>query len=468
MLYSWNYSKYRKSKEKAMSEETKGGISLGEKTGGITLEKVDHSPVTKPTSPEAVPAVEGSHRPAEVKGVRLSMSNEVSIRFGVVGAGQGGSRIAEVFGALGYPACVINTARQDLAYIRVPEDRKFHMEFGLGGAGKDVSIGEEAYVKYSNPVHEMINRTFNGGRDIDFILACCGGGGGTGSGAVTTLVNNLLSFGLPVGVIYTLPSSNEDPVTKSNAVKTLDKLSKLVKDGILSTLIIVDNAKIERTYPGLSTAAFWARANMDIANILHQFNRLTAQPSRFISLDPMDFAKILTEGNCTIYGSSRIPEYHNADELVNAVANSVKSGLLADEFTISETSSAGVLFAGSYQVLSNVPQDDIDYAIYELSKLTGHAGIYKGIYDLDSADIGKGLVTYTILSGLGVPHRRIQALAAESEAGSSAIESKKTDKSKMTVTDADSAAGDLDRFKSMETRHSPLGKMMKHRGGGNG
>ena len=59
MLYSWNYSKYRKSKEKAMSEETKGGISLGEKTGGITLEKVDHSPVTKPTSPEAVPAVEG-------------------------------------------------------------------------------------------------------------------------------------------------------------------------------------------------------------------------------------------------------------------------------------------------------------------------------------------------------------------------------------------------------------------------
>lgn len=442
-----------------MTEETKGGISLEGKTGGLTLEKVDHTQVTKPAGEIA----EKAHKPAEVKGVRLSMSNEVSIRFGVVGAGQGGSRIAEVFGTLGYPTCVINTARQDLAYIRVPEDRKFHMEFGLGGAGKDLAIGEEAYSKYSGPVHDMVNTAFNGGNDIDFILACCGGGGGTGSGAVASLVHDLTGFGLPVGVIYTLPAANEDPVTKANAVKTLDRLSKLVKDGVLSSLFIVDNAKIEKTYPGLSAAAFWARANMDIANILHQFNRLTAQPSRFISLDPMDFAKVLTEGNCTIYGSSRIPEYHGADELVNAVANSVKAGLLADEFVISETSMAGVLFAGSYQVLSNVPQDDIDYAVYELSNLTGHAGIYKGIYDLDTNDIGRGLVTYTMLSGLGVPHRRIQALAAESEQGATAIEGKKADKAKMSVVEADSAQGDLDRFKSMRTKHSPLGKMMRNR-----
>jgi len=445
-----------------MSEESKGGISLEGKTGGISLEKVDHGTVTKPA--DAQPVVEKApNRPAEVKGVRLSMSNDVSIRFGVVGTGQGGSRIAEVFGTLGYPTCAINTARQDLTYIRVPEDRKFHMEFGLGGAGKDIAIGEEAYRKYSDPVQEMIGKAFHGGSDIDFILACCGGGGGTGSGSVSALVGDLISFGLPVGVIYTLPAANEDPVTKANSIKTLDKLSKLVKDGALSTLIIVDNAKIEKTYPGLSTAAFWARANMDIANILHQFNRLTAQPSRFISLDPMDFAKVLTEGNCTIYGSSRIPEYHGADELVNAVANSVKVGLLADEFVINETSMAGVLFAGSYQILSNVPQDDIDYAIYELSNLTGHAGIYKGIYDLDTNDIGRGLVTYTMLSGLGVPHRRIQALASESETGSQAIESKKVDKTKMTVVDADSAQGDLDRFKSMKTKHSPLGKMMRNR-----
>ena len=95
--------------------------------------------------------------------------------------------------------------------------------------------------------------------------------------------------------------------------------------------------------------------------------------------------------------------------------------------------------------------------------LTGHAGIYKGIYDLDSSDIGRGLVTYTMLSGLGVPHRRIQALASESEAGSSAIESKKADKTKMSVVEADSSQEDLDRFKSMRTKHSPLGRMMAGR-----
>ena len=442
------------------NKETKGGISLEASTGGgISLEKVD-------SSQERSGIESASHKPAEVRGVRLSMSEEVSIRFGVVGTGQGGSRIAEVFQGLGYPTCAINTAKQDLAYIKVPNDRKLCMEYGLGGAGKDLSIGAEAYSEYSQEVADVMAKAFNNGDDIDFVLACCGGGGGTGSGSIQSLVQDAAQFGLPVGVIYTLPAGNEDPVTKANAVKTLDGLSKLVKEGVLSTLIIVDNAKIEKTYPGLSAAAFWARANNDIANILHQFNRLTAQPSRFVSLDPMDFAKVLTEGNCTIYGSSRIPEYNNADQLVDAVANSVKAGLLADEFDISETSAAGVLLAGSYAVLSGVPQDDIDYSIYELSNLTGHAGVYKGIYDLDTNSIGRGLMTYTMLSGLGVPHRRIEALAAESEAGSQAIASKKVDKSKMTVVDADSSQSDKDRFTSKRTRHSALGKMLKHKNKG--
>jgi len=442
-----------------MSEEKKetGGIPLEPKKtgGGINLEKTDANDTIRDSSSVS--------RPAEVRGVRLSMSEDVSIRFGVVGTGQGGSRIAEVFGEIGYPTCAINTAKQDLAYIKVPNNRKLVMEYGLGGAGRDISIGAEAYSQYSEQVQDMIGKAFNNGDTIDFILACCGGGGGTGSGSIPLLINDLVSFGLPVGVIFTLPASNEDPVTKSNAVKTLDKLSKLVKEGVLSTLIIVDNAKIEKTYPGLSTAAFWARANNDIANILHQFNKLTAQPSRFISLDPMDFAKVLTEGNCTIYGSSRIPEYHDADQIVDAVANSVKAGLLADEFTINETTAAGVLFAGSYKVLSAVPQEDIDYAVYELSNLTGHAGVYKGIYDLDTNSIGRGLMTYTMLSGLGVPHKRIQTLAVESEEGSKVIESKKTDKSKMSVIDSDSSQSDKDRFKNMRNKHSALGRMLKNR-----
>ena len=433
-------------------ENTKTGLILEPRhSGGIILEKVE----TSAASLSALP------RQTEVRGVKVHVNSSVAIRFGVVGSGQGGSRLAEAFGSLGYPSCAINTAQVDLQYIRLPEDRKLAMSYGIGGAGKDINLGAEAFAKYENDVKALLDKTF--GDNVDFLVACIGGGGGTGSGSAEGLVKLLSTYGLPVGVIFTLPSANEDPVTKSNAVKTLDKLSKLSKDGILTTLIIVDNSKIEQIYPGLSAASFWDKANSDIANILHQFNRLSSQPSRFISLDPCDMAKILTEGGCTIYGSSRVSEYHNSDELVNAVVNSVKNGLLASEFTISETTMAGVIFAGSYQVLSNIAQEDIDYAMYELSSLTGHAGVYKGIYDLDTSDIGSGIVVYTMLSGLGQPHKRLEGLAADGLAGSNAIDEKRSNKSKMTVTDADSSDRDLDRFKNMKTKHSALGRLLGKR-----
>lgn len=442
-----------------MTEEIKTGIALEPKqadetklTGGITLEKVESTPVPTPAP-----------RQMEIKGVKLAMSAGTSIRFGFVGAGQGGSRIAETFASLGYPSCAINTASQDLTYIKMPEDRKLTMAYGLGGAGKDIAIGAEAFTNYEDKVKGLLDRTF--GNNVDYVIACIGGGGGTGSGSAEGLVKLLASYQLPVGAIFTLPASNEDSLTKANSVKTLDKLSKLSKDGVLTTLVIVDNSKIEQIYPGLSAAHFWSRANVDIANILHQFNKLSSQPSRFVSLDPTDMAKVLTDGGCTIYGSGRIPEYHVVDELINVVVGSVKNGLLASEFDISETTSVGVIVAGSYEVLSNIAQDDIDYALFELSNLTGHAATFKGIYDLDTQDIGRGLVVYTMLSGLGVPHKRIESLAVESQSGASGLDLKRGNKSKMTVTDSDSADQDLDRFKNMKTKHSALGKMMRGRTG---
>ncbi len=399
--------------------------------------------------------------PVEVRGVKVGMTGELAIRFGVIGAGQGGSRIAEVFGALGYPSCAINTAKQDLKYIKLPEDRKLCMEYGLGGAGRDIQLGAEAFTAHRESVQALIDRTFSD--DVDYALVCVGGGGGTGSGVAEQLITLLHSYNMPVGMIYTLPQSNEDALTHANAVKVLDKLSKLVKEKILTTLIVVDNAKIEAIYPSLSTVAFWQKANGDLVNILHQFNRLTAQPSRFVSLDPMDFAKIITEGGCTVYGAARLSEYKDAESLAQTVINSVKSGLLASEFTLSEATMGGLIVTGSFDMLSTVPQEDINYALYNLTSIVGHAGLYRGIYDLDSTDAGHGLVVYTMLSGLGVPHRRVEALIQRGEEGAQALEIKKNDHAKMNVIDSDSSSADNDRLKNMQAKHGPLGKLLGNR-----
>ena len=59
---------------------------------------------------------------------------EAGFNFAIVGIGQGGSRLAETFWNLGYRrVCVINTAPQDLATIKMPDSNK--LLIGGKGAG---------------------------------------------------------------------------------------------------------------------------------------------------------------------------------------------------------------------------------------------------------------------------------------------------------------------------------------------
>jgi len=67
---------------------------------------------------------------------------EVAFKFGFIGAGQGGSRIAESFYNLGYrKLSAINTAQQDLNTIKLENK----LCIGDGGAGKDPSKAEKLF-----------------------------------------------------------------------------------------------------------------------------------------------------------------------------------------------------------------------------------------------------------------------------------------------------------------------------------
>ena len=65
-----------------------------------------------------------------------------AFKYAFLGAGQGGSRIAESFYKLGYRrVAVINTAQQDLNSIELENK----LCIGEGGAGKDPEVAERAY-----------------------------------------------------------------------------------------------------------------------------------------------------------------------------------------------------------------------------------------------------------------------------------------------------------------------------------
>lgn len=336
---------------------------------------------------------------------------EVSINLGVIGVGQAGSRIAEVFHKMGYDVGVINTSSQDLKFIDVLPHQKLLLEGSLGGTGKDLDLGRDIFEAHVSAVTEFAEKTL-AGNDMAFLAVS--GGGGTGSSSVDVMVRSLFETGMPLGVIYVLPKATEDAQSKKNSIETLARLARMAADNMIDSLVVVDNARIEAIYGGLSQAKFWETANEAIVEPINLFNTLTAQPSKHTSLDPSDFGKIISAGDCSVYGVVEVQDFMEETALAEAVIESLSGNMLAEGFDLTQTRVGGVIIMGSEEAISKLPAINIDYCFHMISDKTNGASIYQGIYTDESlsADTVK---IYSWFAGLGLPQDRIENLQKESK-----------------------------------------------------
>jgi cell division GTPase FtsZ len=442
----------------AQSQPVEQGKSTEVKTEEVNF--VSSEPLDTSHLDEAPPEVkEEITNPNYSEGVVLMSDTKTSMTFAAVGVGQGGSRIAETFYKYGYPAAAINTAKQDLEYIQVPETNKLFLDFALGGVGKDITLGQEAVEKYTGEIKKFLAATF-ADKDVQTFLLCVTGGGGTGSGSVYPMVRILNEeFNMPVGVVYTLPKANEGPVASHNALLTLQKLANFAINKQISTLIVVDNARIEEIHPNLPVSKFWDVANQSIVDVLHNFNTLSKKPTPYEALDSMDFARIFTAGNCTIYGRAQVHEPENEFALADALLSSLETGLLAEGFNLGTTEQAGVIITGSQETLSKLKADHIEYAMYELNKKLGSTGVYRGIYITETDK--PYLEIYTMYSGLGVPRDRIEALIKESKDKIKEMQLKASDTSKMQVQFESPTVSNKteEKFKRIGAQRSAFGRI---------
>ena len=353
----------------------------------------------------------GSLDESKLDGLKKKMESkkmnkiEQSIRVGVIGVGQAGSRIAETFHKKGYNACVINTSKQDLEFISMDQDKKLLLEGSLGGTGKDLDLGREIFEESVEQIQEFIYPTLEG-QDMAYLTVS--GGGGTGSSSVDTMVEVLFSMGLPVGVIYVLPKQTDDAKSKSNSIETLSRLANMTKENKISSLIVVDNAKIEQIFAGLSQSKFWETSNDAIVDPLVKFNSLTSKASRHTSLDPSDFAKIISCGDCSIYGVVSTKNIEEETGLAEAVIESLQENMLAEGFDISQTRVGGVIISANSKTLDSMPAININYCFHMISEQTKGASIFQGVYDDETCD-GEVKI-YTWFAGLGLPMKRIETL----------------------------------------------------------
>jgi len=344
-----------------------------------------------------------------------------SITYGVLGAGQGGGRLAASLYKLGYKKCIVlNTARHDLnGLTEVPEEQKFLMDTGDGGgAGKDMQKAEETADKYRQEIYEKMQQLFG---NVERIMICICGGGGSGGGSALVLHEvaqkylaylgheNVLSR---VGFLVTLPKSGEcaSPKVAENTKKVIVKLCQLATKKYISPLIIFDNDKIDKMYKGKLTAKqFWPTVNSTVTGLFHTFNVLSAQDSEFTSFDPADYSNILNSGGCMIFGLTTLTKFDDPVDVSNAIKKNLENTLLCSGFDISTAKSAACIAMASERILNEVPglMENLDAGFDTLANLTGNASIFRGIYQGEKDK----LVIYTMISGLSSPDKRIAELS---------------------------------------------------------
>jgi cell division GTPase FtsZ len=311
----------------------------------------------------------------------------------------------------------VNTTHHDLDLLGIPEEQKFLMEIGQKGAGKDIERGEKAVQQYKQEILHLARQTF--GAQVDRIMVCFGAGGGTGSGSVVGLIEvakryaryiGLRNPNKKVGVVMTLPTVGEasSPLVAENAHKVATKLSKLASAGQISPLIIVDNDKINKMYPGMTVRSFWPSINRTVAGLFDIFNQISALSSQYTSFDPVDYHSIMESGGCAIMGLTKVKEFHDKFAISKAVKKNLQKTLLAGGFRLSTAKLAGCIVVGGRSLMHEVSglQDNINYAFDVLSEITGQATIHRGIYE-DARDC---LRVYTIIGGLDSPAARLEEL----------------------------------------------------------
>ena len=341
-----------------------------------------------------------------------------SIRYAWIGAGGCGGRLVKSFYDLGYrKVLAVNTTGHNLDLLDIPESQKLLVGIGDEGTGRDMEKGTKAVQQHRQDILHLARQTF--GTGVDHIMVCLGAGGGTGGGSVGELIKiakryaryiGLKNPSTNVGVMMTLPAAGKvgSPLVAENAYKVANELGRMATAGEISPLIIVDNDKVNRMYPGMTIKTFWARINGTVAKLFDIFNRVSALSSSYTSFDPLDYLSIVEAGGCLIMGRTKVDNPRDPFAISEAVKQNLEKTLFAGGLDLSGARRVGCIVVGGRKLMAQVKglQDNIDYAFDVLSGIAGQATIHRGIYE-DSSD---SLMVYTIVGGMDSPAARLEEL----------------------------------------------------------
>ncbi|NJE05782.1 cell division protein FtsZ [Thermococcus sp. M36] len=223
----------------------------------------------------------------------------------IIGVGQCGTKIADIFALVDFEALAVNTSKGDLSYLKhIPQEHRVLVgESITGGKGVNANplLGREAMKRDLPLVMKKIG-SIVGYDDVDVFFLTFGFGGGTGAGG-TPVLAEALKEEYPdslVVAIGALPLREEGIRPTINAAITIDKLSK-----IADSIIAIDNNKLKESGEDITRA--YEKINYTIVERIASLLALVDVPGEQ-TLDASDLKFVLKA-----FGSFATVGYAKAD-----------------------------------------------------------------------------------------------------------------------------------------------------------
>ncbi|MBP1911748.1 FtsZ/tubulin family protein [Thermococcus stetteri] len=309
----------------------------------------------------------------------------------IIGVGQCGTKIADLFALVDFDAVALNTSRGDLEYLKhIPQDRRILIgESITGGKGVNANplLGREAMKRDLPMVMKKIG-SIVGYDEVDIFFLTFGFGGGTGAGG-TPVLAEALKEEYPdslVVAIGALPLKEEGIRPTINAAITIDKLSK-----IADSIIAIDNNKLRDSGDDISRA--YEKINYTIVERIASLLALVDVPGEQ-TLDASDLKFVLKAfGSFATVGYAKA-EASKVKNLSRLILKSFESEGLYLDANIESALYGLVAIHGPSEVLR---ANDIFEALdYLTSKIRGKQ-IFRGFYpDPRERDVE----VVTLLSGI--------------------------------------------------------------------
>lgn len=313
----------------------------------------------------------------------------------VLGIGQAGGNIANLFSERGYNSLVINSSQRDLDTCHnIDPKHRLHL-VNSEGAGKD---REEAIRLISNNWESCLSfvkeHFSQPSTELIFVIFSCGGGTGSGS---SPLLLNILTNELENKTIVAcpiLPSKSDSILAHINTLECLEQLSELD-----ICIIPIDNSKADSD----SKNQIYKQINHTFVDLVDLIMKQTELNSEFGNLDRKDLLNLLKTPGFSCFSHVDIANTSKSisltsDGITQLIIDSWENSIITTP-SYAKLIRFGLIFNGQENFMPLIKTKNI---LSEFGNLP--LDIYEGWYTENKGDV------YTILTGLAFNTERLKQI----------------------------------------------------------